>query len=71
LRVVRDGRLVSAPPTHVDAALTAQAMLDREVVAELIERALERLTRDRNPSGQSALSNNPYGRKACSSDTIV
>lgn len=53
LRIVRDGRLVSAPLTHFDAALIAQAAPDWEVVARLIGRTMHHLSFDRDPPGQS------------------
>jgi hypothetical protein len=51
LRVVRDGRLVSAPLTHFDAVLIAQAAPDWEVAARLVGRTLEHLSRAVDPSG--------------------
>jgi hypothetical protein len=43
LRVVRDGRLVSAPLTHFDALLTGQASEEREPLIELVARVLDKL----------------------------
>lgn len=52
LRVVRDGRLVSAPLTYFDAALVVQATADWEVAAKLIGRTLHHLSFEVEPSGQ-------------------
>ncbi|WP_409566621.1 DUF3658 domain-containing protein [Methylobacterium sp. E-005] len=41
LRIVRDGRLVSAPLTHFDAVLISQATRDWEVAAKVIGRTLQ------------------------------
>lgn len=43
VRIVRDGRMVSAPLTHFDAALTAQAMDEPELLIKLIARTLHHL----------------------------
>lgn len=40
LRVVRDGRLVSAPSTHFDDLLAGQASGEREPLIELVARVL-------------------------------
>jgi hypothetical protein len=52
LRVVRDGRLVSAPLTHFDAVLVGQAEEEWEVFARLIGRAIRHLTFDVDPPDQ-------------------
>ena len=52
LRIVRDGRLVSAPLTHFDAALVAQGRPEWEIVAGLIGRALHHLSFEVDPPGQ-------------------
>lgn len=52
LRIVRDGRLVSAPLTHYDAVLISQATPDWEVAAKVIGRTMQHLTDEVDPPGQ-------------------
>jgi len=52
LRVMRDGRLVSAPLTFFDAALISQATPDWEVAARVIGRTMQHLTDEVDPPGQ-------------------
>lgn len=52
LRIVRDGRLVSAPLTQFDAALTGQAGPNRESLVRLIGRTLHHLSVEVDPPGQ-------------------
>jgi len=52
LRIVRDGRLVSAPLTHFDPILTERARPDWESVIQLIGRALNHLNFEAEPPGQ-------------------
>ncbi|MGY2051675.1 DUF3658 domain-containing protein [Methylobacterium sp. JK268] len=49
LRIVRDGRLVSAPLTHYDAALISQVATDWEVAAKVIGRTLRHLSGEVDP----------------------
>ena len=53
LRIVRDGRLVSAPLEHFDTVILAQASPTHEVAARLIGRTMGYLTDQVEPSGQS------------------
>lgn len=62
LRVVRDGRLVSAPLTVFDAALTAQAAADWEVAAKLVGRTLTHLSVTAPPPGQGVSDIVLFGR---------
>ena len=52
LRVVRGGRLESAPLTHFDPVLTERATPDWEVVAKLIGRTLNHLNGEVGPPGE-------------------
>lgn len=52
LRVVRDGRLVSAPLTHFDAVLTAQVAVESERLIKLVGRVLDHLSFEVDPPGQ-------------------
>ncbi len=52
LRVVRDGRLVSAPLTHFDAVLMAQAAAESEMLIKLVGRVLNHLSFEVDPPGQ-------------------
>ena len=52
LRVMRDGRLVSAPLTHFDPVLTQSATPGWELVVKLIARALNHLNFEVEPPGQ-------------------
>lgn len=54
LRIVRDGRLVSAPLTNFDDVLTSQATRERELLIKLIGRALHHLSYAIDPPGQGA-----------------
>jgi hypothetical protein len=62
LRIVRGGRLVSAPLTHFDAALVAQARPDWEIAAKLIGRALHHLSYELDPPGQGVCDVVLFGR---------
>ncbi|MCJ2033831.1 DUF3658 domain-containing protein [Methylobacterium sp. J-068] len=52
LRVVRDGRLMSAPLTHFDPVLTGLATPGWELVIKLIGRAINHLNSEVDPPGQ-------------------
>jgi hypothetical protein len=52
LRIMREGRLISAPLSHFDAVLTTQAKRERELLIELIGRALDHLDFEADPPGQ-------------------
>ncbi|WP_083683758.1 DUF3658 domain-containing protein [Methylobacterium phyllosphaerae] len=52
LRIVRDGRLVSALLTHFDALLISQATPDWEVSMRVIGRTMRHLTDEVDPPGQ-------------------
>lgn len=52
LRILRDGRLVSAPLTQFDAVLVRQAAPDRELLIQLVARTLQHLEADLDPPGQ-------------------
>ena len=62
LRIVRDGRLVSAPLTSFDACLIDQSAPEWEVVAKLIGRAMEYLSFGMEPPGQSPGDTVLFGR---------
>jgi hypothetical protein len=62
LRIVRDGRLVSAPLTHFDAVLVSQATRDWEVAARVIGRTMQHLTDKVDPPGQVASDIVLFGR---------
>ena len=62
LRIVRDGRLVSAPVTTFDACLIEQSAPEWEVVAKLIGRAMEHLSFGMDPPGQSPGDTVLFGR---------
>lgn len=62
LRIVRDGRLVSAPLTHFDAVLIAQATRDWEVAARVIGRTMQHLTDAVDPPGQAVSDIVLFGR---------
>ena len=53
LRIVQEGRLVSAPLDYFDKFLTAQAGMEWEVAARLIGRAMQHLSFELEPPGQS------------------
>ncbi len=61
-RIVRDGRLVSAPITYFDAVLLGLAEDEWEVVARLIGRSLHHLTFDVDPPGQGVSDIVLFGR---------
>ena len=69
LRIVRDGRLVSAPLTHFDAALVAQGQPEWEVTARLIGRALHHLCCAVDPPGQGVGDVVLFGRVLALGDT--
>ncbi|MCJ2074049.1 DUF1835 domain-containing protein [Methylobacterium sp. J-030] len=52
LRILRDGRLVSAPLTQFDAVLVRQAAPDREPLIALVARTLRHLDAALDPPGQ-------------------
>jgi hypothetical protein len=52
LRVIRDGRLTSAPLSHFDDALVAQAFPDWEVAARFVGRVIHRLSFEVDTPGQ-------------------
>ncbi|WP_342166571.1 DUF3658 domain-containing protein [Methylobacterium sp. SD21] len=62
LRIVRDGRLVSAPLTHFDAALISQATADWEVAAKVIGRTMQHLAVEVDPPGQAVSDIVLFGR---------
>lgn len=62
LRIVRNGRLVSAPLTHYDAVLIAQAATDWEVAARVIGRTLHHLAVEVDPPGQGVSDIVLFGR---------
>ena len=53
LRIVQDGKLVSAPLTHFDTCLTCHATTEWEIVARLIGRTMHYLSVGVIPRGQS------------------
>lgn len=52
IRIVQNGRLVSAPLTHFDSVLTEKASPDREMLTKLIARVLHHLDTDSAQPGQ-------------------
>lgn len=62
LRIVRDGRLVSAPLTHYDAALISQAATDWEIAARVIARTLHHLSFEVDPPEHSVSDVVLFGR---------
>jgi hypothetical protein len=61
-RIVRDGRLVSAPLTHYDAVLVEQASQDWEIGARLIGRVITKLGFENAPHGQATSDDVIFGR---------
>ncbi len=62
LRVVCDGRLVSAPLTHFDPVLVAQASADWELAVKVVGRALHHLCVEVDPPGQGVSDIVLFGR---------
>lgn len=52
LRILRDGRLVSAPLTQFDAILVRLAAPERELLIKLVARALQHLEAEPDPPGR-------------------
>ena len=52
MRIERDGCLVSAPLTHLNAALISQAAADWEVAARMISRTLHHRAVEVDPPSQ-------------------
>jgi hypothetical protein len=61
-RIVRDGRMVSAPLTQYDAFLVAQARQDWEIAARLIGRTITKLCFENSPPGQATSDVVLFGR---------